>query len=80
MGRQCKHTVTPLYTTYLFRSRKWAEFYNNKCREMGVASVNLHAINDEWVEAWKAFFYPDHTRRVREEKNILMNKHKILRR
>ena len=62
------------------RSRKWNEFYNMKCREMGVASVNLNAINDEWVEAWKAFFYPDHTRRVREEKNILMNKHKILRR
>jgi len=61
-------------------SAKWAEFYNVKCREMGVHGVNTQAINGEWIEVWKEFFYADHLRRVREEKNILMNKHKVLRR
>ena len=61
-------------------SAKWAAFYNVKCREMGVPSVELHLINGEWIEVWKEFFYADHLRRVREEKNILMNKHKVLRR
>ena len=47
---------------------------------MGVHGVNTQAINGEWIEVWKEFFYADHLRRVREEKNILMNKHKVLRR
>ena len=47
---------------------------------MGVPSIAMHAINGEWIGVWKEFFYADHLRRVREEKNILMNKHKVLRR
>jgi hypothetical protein len=61
-------------------NKEWENFYQSKCRERGTANVDVDAINPEWVDVWKDYFYKNYERCAREERNRLMNKHKILRR
>ncbi len=55
----------------------WNQFYKQKCREKGGKPVATGEITNEWIGVWKDLFFRFHEDEVKQEKNRLMNRHRL---
>ena len=55
--------------------REWEKFYTYKCNQYG--PMHSSYLQEDWAAVWKDYFISAHQTLVRQERNILLNKHKI---
>lgn len=55
--------------------REWERFYTLKSNQYG--ALHPSYLQEEWAQVWKMYFFNAHETSVRQERNLLMNKHKV---
>jgi len=56
-------------------NREWERFYNYKVSHYG--PMHTSYLHDEWAKVWKKYFFEVHDTNVKQERNMLMNRHKV---
>ena len=56
-------------------SREWERFYQSKSATYG--RIHSSYLHQEWAEVWKEYFLKQHETKVKENRNRLMNRHKV---
>ena len=55
--------------------QEWEKFYTSKCFQFG--PMHPSYLQEDWASAWKHYFFKKHETLVRQERNILLNKHRL---
>ena len=55
--------------------QEWEKFYTSKCYQFG--PMHPSYLQEDWASAWKQFFFNKHETLVRQERNMLLNKHRL---
>ena len=55
--------------------REWEKFYTSKCFQFG--PMHPSYLQEDWASVWKHYFFTKHETSVRQERNILLNKHRL---
>eukprot|EP00095_Tigriopus_kingsejongensis_P007962 maker-scaffold135_size322082-snap-gene-0.12 protein:Tk07962 transcript:maker-scaffold135_size322082-snap-gene-0.12-mRNA-1 annotation:"GH12290" len=63
-----------------FYAETWSSFYRSKQQQYQTSTVHIDYIQDEWTLHWKKVIQSEFDRKVKEDRNRLLNRFKLFRR